>query len=253
MSESLMKRFRVDRQVAAITGGASGIGLASAAYLVEAGARVVLLDRDGDAAQASAEGLGPNASAMALDVADEAAVDSAFAAIAEREGRLDIVVNSAGMAIRKPATELSLAEWDRVVAVNMTGTFLCSRAAARVMTGGGSIINISSILGMTGGPYPNVSYQTTKGAVVNMTRALALEWANIGIRVNAVAPTFTHTPFTQWLDQMPERRERIESLTPMGRLAEPEEIAAGIMFLASPAAAMVTGHVLAVDGGYLAL
>ena len=253
MSESLMNRFRVDGRVAVVTGGASGIGLASGAILAEAGARVFLVDRDGDAAQAAAERLGAGVRAMALDVADEAAVDRAFAAIAESEGRLDILVNSAGMAIRKPATELSLADWDKVVAVNMTGTFLCARAAARVMTAGGSIINISSILGMTGGPYPNVSYQTTKGAVVNMTRALALEWAEVGIRVNAVAPTWTHTPFTNWLDQMPERRERIESLTPMGRLAEPDEIAAGIMFLASPAASMVTGHVLAVDGGYLAL
>jgi NAD(P)-dependent dehydrogenase (short-subunit alcohol dehydrogenase family) len=253
MPEQLMNRFRVDGRVAVITGGASGIGLASGAILAEAGARVVLLDRDGDAAQAAAESLGGSVRAMALDVADETAINRVFSDIAESEGRLDILVNSAGMAIRQPAVELALADWDKVVAVNMTGTFLCARAAARVMTAGGSIINIASILGMTGGPYPNISYQTTKGAVVNMTRALALEWAGIGIRVNAVAPTWTRTPFTSWLDEMPERRERIESLTPMGRLAEPEEIAAGIMFLASPASSMVTGHVLAVDGGYLAL
>src|SRR5690606_29043459 len=118
--ESLMKRFRVDGQVAVVTGGASGIGLATGAILAEAGARVILTDRDGDAAQAAAESLGGGVRAVALGVADETAIDRTFASIAESEGRLDILVNSAGMAIRHPATDLSLADWDKVVAVNMT-------------------------------------------------------------------------------------------------------------------------------------
>ena len=145
--------------------------------------------------------------------------------------------------------------WEKVVAVNLTGVFLCSRIAARSMMdrGGGAIVNLASIMGFSGGGiYPNVSYQATKGAVVNMTRALAVEWANAGIRVNAVAPTWVRTDLTAALLDQPGVMDRIASLTPMGRLATPEEVASAILFLASPAAAMVTGHTLPVDGGFLA-
>jgi NAD(P)-dependent dehydrogenase (short-subunit alcohol dehydrogenase family) len=121
------------------------------------------------------------------------------------------------------------------------------------MPAGGSIVNTASIMGLSGGGlYPNISYQTTKGGLVNMTRALAVEWAVRGIRVNAVAPTWTKTGFIGQLESSPELMERIRNVTPLGRLAEPHEIASAVLFLASPAAAMVTGHVLAVDGGYLA-
>jgi 2-deoxy-D-gluconate 3-dehydrogenase len=181
--------------------------------------------------------------------------------VVERLGRLDILVNSAGIAIRRPATEVSLEDWDRVIAVNMTGTFLCSRAAARQMIAqgkdgrgsGGAIVQIASIMGLSGGGlYPNISYQTSKGAVVNMTRALAVEWAPHGIRVNAVAPTWVKTPFIAGLMGQPDLIARIERVTPLARLAEPEDVAAAVLYLAGAGASMVTGHTLFVDGGFLA-
>lgn len=248
-----LQAFRVDGQVALVTGGAQGIGLACATLLNAAGAQVVLLDRDAGALAAARAQL-PRAQARVLDVTDEAAIDAEFAAIAAEHGGIHILVNNAGLAIRKPSHDLSLADWNAVVAVNLTGAFLCARAAARhIPASGGSIVNIASIMGLSGGGlYPNISYQTTKGGLVNMTRALAVEWAPRGIRVNAVAPTWTKTGFIGQLVSSPELMARIRSATPLGRLAEPHEIAAAVLFLASPAAAMVTGHILAVDGGYLA-
>jgi 2-deoxy-D-gluconate 3-dehydrogenase len=140
--------------------------------------------------------------------------------------------------------------------VNVTGSFLCAREAARLMigrAGGGAIVNVASIMGLSGGGlYPNISYQTSKGAVVNMTRALAVEWAPHGIRVNAVAPTYVRTPFIAPLLAQPDLVRRIEEMTPLRRLAEPADVASAILFLASPAAAMITGHTLPVDGGFLA-
>ena len=254
MSRS-MGSFRIDDAVAVITGGARGIGLATAKALAGAGARPILLDRDGNAADQAAEALGAGASARQLDVTQEAEVDAVFEAIAREHGRIDILVNNAGAAIRRPTTELSLADWQRVVDVNMTGVFLCARAAGRVMTAqsAGAIVNVASIMGLSGGGlYPNISYQTTKGAVVNMTRALAVEWARNGVRVNAVAPTWVETDFIAALKDNPEFVSAVERLTPIGRLAQPEEVANAILFLASPAAAMITGHVLPVDGGFLA-
>lgn len=255
MQQTSFDPFRLNGAVAVITGGARGIGRATAEAFLRAGGRVHLLDRDGKEVAACAEALGSDCHGHELDVTDEAAVDAAFNRISVNEGRIDILVNNAGTAIRRPTTELPLDDWQRVVDVNMTGSFLCARAAGRVMTeqGSGAIVNVASIMGLSGGGlYPNISYQTTKGAIVNMTRALAVEWAPKGIRVNAVAPTWVETDFIAALKDDPEFVAAVKRLTPAQRLAKPDEVANAILFLASPAASMIVGHILAVDGGFLA-
>jgi len=251
---SALDRFRLDGQVAVITGGARGIGRATAEAFVAAGARAILVDRDFDEASKAAAALS-NAEAHALDVTLEAEVDRFFEDLVARHGRIDVLVNNAGASIRKPTTGLSKAEWDTVIAVNQTAVFLCSRAAARHMLArkSGAIVNLASIMGSSGGGlYPNIAYQASKGAVVNMTGAMAIEWAKDGIRVNAVAPAWVRTSFIAPILAKPELIAAIEGVTPMGRLVEAEEVAAAILYLASPAASMTTGHVLAVDGGFLA-
>jgi NAD(P)-dependent dehydrogenase (short-subunit alcohol dehydrogenase family) len=254
-ADDVLRQFRLDGAVAAITGGARGIGRATAELFAAAGARVAIFDADHEAGQAAAAHIGQAATAYQVDVGNERDVNGAFEALLRYEGRLDILVNNAGIAIRHPTTELALADWQRVVDINMTGVFLCARAAGRAMVaqGSGAIVNTASIMGLSGGGlYPNISYQATKGAVVNMTRALAVEWSKSGVRVNAVAPTWVDTEFIAGLKAKPELMAEIRRVTPLGRLAQAHEVACAILFLASPAAAMITGHVLAVDGGFLA-
>ena len=187
-----MKQFEIPGQVAVVTGAARGIGRATARLLAEAGASVALLDVDGDTAKKEAGRIGSKAAAWTCDVTSETAVESVFAEVIKRFGRIDVLVNNAGAAVRKPAVELSMEEWRRILDLNLGGVFLCSRIAARTMgaQGGGAIVNLASIMGFSGGIFPNASYQASKGGVVNLTRALALEWAEMKIRVNAVAPTF---------------------------------------------------------------
>jgi len=245
-------------RVAIVTGGAKGIGWATVEALVQAGALPVLLDRDTPAlAQAGAAlaARGVNAMAEQVDITDEAAVDAVFGRIADRFGRADILVNNAGIGRRRPTVELSAADWQAVVDVNLTAVFYCSRAVARLMLPArrGAIVNVASMMGLSGGGlYPNLSYHATKGAVVNLTRALAVEWAGHGVRVNAVAPTWVRTDLTQALLADPALLKRIEDVTPLRCLAEPADVADAVVFLASDRARMITGHTLPVDGGFLA-
>ena len=220
-------------KTAVVTGGAKGIGAATARLFRESGAKVVVLD--------IAEG---------CDVTDEDQVKKAFAGI----GDIDILVNNAGRAVRKSAVEVQKDDWNAVLDLNLTATFLCSRLAYPYMKkrGGGAIVNLASIRGFSGGIYPNASYQASKGGVVNLTRALALEWAADNIRVNAVAPTYVRTDLTTPIFSNPELLKTVMGHTPLGRLPEPEDIAAAILFLCSDAARCITGVTLPVDSGYLA-
>jgi NAD(P)-dependent dehydrogenase (short-subunit alcohol dehydrogenase family) len=228
-----MNLFQLKGKTAVVTGGARGIGAATVKLFREAGARVEVLDLE-----------------TGCDVTDEPAVAAAYARI----GEIDLLVNNAGRAARKPAVELSLEEWNQVVALNLTATFLCSRLAHPYMKqrGGGAIVNLASIMGFSGGLFPNASYQASKGGVVNLTRALALEWAADNIRVNAVAPTYVRTGLTVPIFSNPEVLKVVMSHTPLGRLPEVDDIAAAILYLCSPAARCVTGITLPVDSGYLA-
>ena len=251
------RAFSLHGQTAIVTGGGNGIGRGVAVGLARSGATVHVFDHDLAAVREAAAELvaeGHRAEAHGVDVTDEAAVDAAMGRVAAAGG-IDILINNAGRAIRRPSIELALADWDAVLKVNLTGVFLCARSAARHMMPRkrGAIVNLASIMGLSGGGlYPNISYQATKGAVVNLTRALAVEWAGDGIRVNAVAPTWVRTDFIKPLTDNPDLVARMNAMTPLGRIAEVEEIVGGIVYLASPAAAMVTGHTLAIDGGFLA-
>jgi NAD(P)-dependent dehydrogenase (short-subunit alcohol dehydrogenase family) len=241
-----------------VTGAGRGIGQELALALARAGAAVAVLDRDAPGASETAAAItqaGGQALAIVCDVTDEKSVAAAFAEVAGAFGRLDVLVNNAGLALRKPTAELPLADWEKVVAVNMTGVFLCCREAARMMAPRrtGSIVNIASIMGLSGGGlYPNISYQATKGAVVNMTRALAVELGPSNVRVNAIAPTWVRTAFIRPLLDDAALVRRMEAMMPLGRLAETADLVGAVLFLAGAGSAMVTGHTLPVDGGFLA-
>jgi NAD(P)-dependent dehydrogenase (short-subunit alcohol dehydrogenase family) len=225
--------LQLKNKIAVVTGAAKGIGAATADLLQESGAKVEVLDIE-----------------RGCDVTDEAQVKQAFARI----GAIDILVNNAGRAVRKAAVEVTKEDWDAVLELNLSATFLCSRLAHPHMKkrGGGAIVNLASIMGLSGGIYPNASYQASKGGVVNLTRALALEWAADNIRVNAVAPTYVRTGLTAPIFSNPDVLKTVMAHTPLGRLPETGDIAAAILFLCSDAARCITGVTLPVDSGYLA-
>lgn len=249
----MLKEFDLTGRLAVVTGGAAGIGLAAATALRDAGARLILLDRDGDRAKASAEELG--ADWRALDVTKPDTVDEVAAEIAATFGCVDILVTSAGIVHNAPTFELTNTDWHRVLNVNLDGLFYCVRAFGRVMVtnGRGAIVNISSICGAVAvHPQPQVAYNASKGAVDMVTKSLASEWAGSGVRVNAVAPGYTATELTLAGRSTPEWFSTWLGGTPMGRFAEPREIATAVVFLASDAASYITGTILTVDGGYTA-
>lgn len=242
------------RKVALITGGADGIGWATCERFAKAGWRVVIADLNRDRAIERAEALGPGHLGFGADVSSESDVIALMAAIREAAGRLDAVVNNAGIgAPHIPTREQTTEVFDRVVDIHLRGTFLMCREASRLMAGtGGAIVNISSIAGITGLPRRN-AYGAAKAGIVALTRSLAGEWAGEGIRVNAVAPGFTETALVKKLaDAGSVDADRLKRRIPMGRLGRPEEIAEAIHFLASDAASYITGALLSVDGGWVA-
>jgi 3-oxoacyl-[acyl-carrier protein] reductase len=243
----------MDGRVAVVTGAGRGLGAAIAEELAARGAAVVVADVDRGLAEATAARL-PRASAVVADITDPSAVNALFDDVARAHGRVDVLVNNAGVGAVAPSEELSADVWSRTLAVNLTGTFLCAQAAARHMLpeGRGVIVNIASLFGATGMPM-RAAYAASKHAVVGLTKVLATEWAGRGIRVVAVEPAYIRTALDD-ADQVAGdyTAADIERRTPMGRYAEPAEIARVVAFLASDEASYVTGSEIAVDGGWLA-
>lgn len=246
-----------EAKVAIITGGAGGIGEATAANLGRRGVRVALADVNLEGAETNAARLreqGIEAKAVAVDIAQESSVKAMTAQLVEAWGRIDILINNAGVESPTPFLELTLDDYERVMRINTTGVWICCQAVMPIMLrqGGGSIVNISSVAGQRGGGLlGTAAYSTSKGAVIALTKALAREFAGRGIRVNAVSPSLTMTDFAhrQLRRLSADTLDRVVAMTPIGRVAQPHEIAAVIAFLASDEASFVVGQVYNADGG----
>lgn len=248
--------FSLSGQVALITGASKGIGFGIAKALAHAGARVAVAARSRGDLDALAENIraeGGIAEAFALDVRDVSQVQSCINAVQGSLGRLDILVNNAGLGANHPAVDVTETDWDEMMDVNLKGLFFCCQAAGRIMLQqrSGRIVNMSSQASVVG-IRDHAVYCASKGGVNQLTRVLALEWSSLGITVNAVAPTFIHTPGTAERLDDPAYLQNVIARLPIGRVGTITDVAAAVIYLASPAGALVTGSVLMVDGGWTA-
>lgn len=245
---SILDLFKLDGQHAVVTGAAQGIGFEIARGLAEAGAKVTIADVNPEVGIEAARSIG--ADFEVLNVTDSAAV----AEVARKLGDASILVNNAGIVRNTPLEDTPDDDWKAVLSVNLDGVFYCTREFGRNMLarGKGSIIATASMSGLISNhPQPQAAYNASKAAVIHLTRSVAGEWAGRGVRVNAVAPGYTATPLTKRGLETPEWRETWLGTTPMGRLAEPGEIAPAVVFLASEASSFITGETIVIDGGYV--